>query len=629
MYVIGTAGHVDHGKSTLVEVLTGIDPDRLREEQERQLTIDLGFAWMELPSGEEIGLVDVPGHSDFIENMLAGVGAIDAALFVVAADEGVMPQTKEHLAILDLLEVERGLVALTKIDLVQEAEWLDLVEEDVARLIGETRLAGAPIVRVSGQTEEGIDELRNTLDRIIVASQPRKDLGRPRLGVDRAFTVSGFGTVVTGTLLEGSFRLGDEVVVLPSGLSGRIRGLQTHKQDREQVAPGSRVAANISGVNVDQVNRGDVVAYPDTYRSTDMVDVHVRMLELGDVELNHNQEVKLFLGAAQRMARVRILGGPDRLEPGHDGWLQLLLERPVVAQRGDRYILRRPSPPLTIAGGQVADPHPSGRHRMKDTQVPERLEALLHGSMEDVLMETLAASGPADRAELFESAGVEEERGRPALESVLEQGRLLELTDDLGEDWLVEAGWLERTALQLNAVLQEFHRTFPLRPGMPQEELRSRLGLDERVFQAILGHLEGEGAITRGEAWIGTADFQPSPTEDEQEQMRVVKDQFRQAPYTPPNAKDVRAQLGDELYEYMRQQGQLVQVSEDVVFDQQVYQSMVEEVQRLIRETGPVTVADVRDHFDTSRKYVLGLLEHLDRRGVTVRQGDVRTLRGD
>ncbi len=628
MYVLGTAGHVDHGKSTLVEVLTGIDPDRLREEQERQLTIDLGFAWMELPSGEEIGLVDVPGHRDFIENMLAGVGAIDAALFVVAADEGVMPQTREHLAILDLLEVERGVVVLTKIDLVEEAGWLDLVEEDVTGLLSRTRLAEAPIVRVSGRTGDGIDELRQTLDRILGDSEPRKDLGRPRLGVDRAFTVSGFGTVVTGTLLDGSLQVGDEVVVLPAGLPGRIRGLQTHKQDKERVVPGSRVAANLSGVDVDQVGRGDVVAYPDTYRPTDMMDAHVRVLELGGAEVGHDQEVKLFVGAAQRMARLRILGGPRELKPGESGWLQLILESPVVARRGDRYILRKPSPPMTISGGRVADPHPARRHRMKDARVTDRLEALLNGSTEQILLETLAASGPTRAAEVFERAGIESAEGRSSLRSLLEKGAVLKLADDLGEAWWVESGWLERTVKQLINALQEFHRGFPLRPGMPQEELRSRLGLGERVFQAVLHHAVEERTIQRGEGWVGKHDFQPSPTEQELERVRDVKDQFRATPYSPPNVKDVRAQLGDELYEFMRQRGELVQVSEDVVFDLEAYQSMVEGIESLIRERGPVRVADVRDHFDTSRKYVLGLLEHLDRRGVTVRQGDVRTLRG-
>lgn len=629
MHVIGTAGHVDHGKSTLVEVLTGIDPDRLREEQERQLTIDLGFAWMDLPSGEEIGLVDVPGHRDFIENMLAGVGAVDAALFVVAADEGVMPQTKEHLAILDLLEIERGVVALTKIDLVDEIEWLELVEEEVERLISGSRMAGAPIVPVSGRTGEGVDALRQALDRVIGESEPRKDLSRPRLGVDRAFTVSGFGTVLTGTLLDGSLEVGDEVEVLPAGLAGRIRGLQTHKREKQRVVPGSRVAANISGVDLHQVGRGDVLAYPDTYRPTDMLDADVRILKLGNVGLEHNQEVKLFVGAAQRMARVRILGGPDRLEPGQHGWVQLLLESPLVVQRGDRYILRRPSPPLTIGGGQVADPHPSVRHRMKDPRVIERLEALLHGSAEEVLRETLIGTGPARGAELFERAGIERGEGRKTLNTLLEEGKVLELTDDLGESWAVETGWLERTADRLTDSLRNFHQSFPLRPGMPQEELRSRLELGERVFQSILGHLKEIETIKWGEGWVAMADFEPTPTEKEKERVQVVKEKFREVPYAPPNVKEVRSRLGEELYEYLRQEGKLVQVSEDVVFDHEAYESMVEGIRSLIREQGPVTVADVRDYFDTSRKYVLGLLEHLDRRGVTVREGDVRTLRKD
>jgi len=362
MKVIGTAGHVDHGKSTLIEALTGMNPDRLKEERERQMTIDLGFAWMDLPSGEPVGIVDVPGHRDFIGNMLAGVGGIDAALFVIAADEGVMPQTREHLAILDILQIEGGVIALTKIDLIEDEDWIDLVEEDVREVLRGTVLEDVPIVRVSSQDGRGIPDLREKFDNLLAKRPPRQDLRRPRLPVDRVFSIAGFGTVVTGTLRDGKLKVGDEVEILPRTLHGRIRGLQTHKQKENIAIPGSRTAINITGVSTDQIQRGDVVAHIGDYGSTRRLDVRFRLLPDASAVLKHNLEVKLFIGSAEVLARVRTLG-KDRLSQGEEGWLQLETKEPVVAVRGDHYILRRPSPGETIGGGLVVEPNPKGRHK--------------------------------------------------------------------------------------------------------------------------------------------------------------------------------------------------------------------------------------------------------------------------
>ena len=313
MRVIGTAGHVDHGKSTLIEALTGIHPDRLKEEREREMTIDLGFAWMTLPASEdeeaeEIGIVDVPGHRDFIENMLAGIGGIDAALFVVAADEGVMPQTREHLAILDLLQIQGGVVALTKIDMVDDSDWLDLVEADIYDTLQGTVLEQAPIVRVSAKARLGLDELKAALKDSLATKAPRADLNRPRLPVDRTFTIAGFGSVVTGTLSDGELQVGDEVEILPQKLRGRIRGLQTHKRKEQIAIPGSRTAVNITGVSLEQIERGNVVAHPGDYRPTQRLDVQFRLLSDASQPVKHNMEVKLYLGATEVLARLRLLG---------------------------------------------------------------------------------------------------------------------------------------------------------------------------------------------------------------------------------------------------------------------------------------------------------------------------------
>ncbi|MBE0697429.1 MAG: selenocysteine-specific translation elongation factor, partial [Anaerolineaceae bacterium] len=383
MHVIGTAGHVDHGKSTLVAALTGIHPDRLKEEQEREMTIDLGFAWMALPGGEQVGIVDVPGHRDFIENMLAGVGGIDAVLFVVAADEGVMPQTREHLAILDLLQVESGIVVLTKADMIEDAEWFELVEADVRQVLQGTVLANAPIIRVSAKTGAGLDALSAALETCLAGRPARSDLGRPRLPIDRVFTIAGFGTVVTGTLIDGRLKLGEEVEILPSGLRGRIRGLQSHKRKEQAAVPGSRTAVNVTGLEVEQINRGDILAYPGKYHSTRLLDVHFRLLSDASGPLKHSSEVKFYLGTAEILARVRLLG-TEELKPGEEGWLQLELREPTLAVRGDRYILRRPSPGETLGGGVVVDPQPKGRYRRFAEGMLERLEALLAGSPADI-----------------------------------------------------------------------------------------------------------------------------------------------------------------------------------------------------------------------------------------------------
>lgn len=427
MKVLATAGHVDHGKSRLVQALTGINPDRLQEEQERQMTIDLGFAWMTLPYGEQVGIIDVPGHRDFIENMLAGVGGIDAALLVVAADEGLMPQTREHLAILDLLEVERGVVALTKIDLVED-EWQELVCDEIEQLLKKTHLADVPIVAVSAKTGEGLDSLVTAMSETLQDAPPRRDIGRPRLFIDRVFTISGFGTVVTGTLVDGSLRVGQEVEILPGRIKGRIRGLQTHKTKIEEAVPGSRVAANLAGVEVRDLSRGDVVTNPGTYQPTRLIDVRLKLLSDAVSVIKHDQQVKLFHGAAQRLARVRLLG-METMHPGDQRWLQLVVDKPLVVSRGDRLILRRPSPGATLGGGRVVDAHPARRHRRKDPEQMERLERLLQGTPSQVLAQSLMTLGPISLRRAIRHSGLAPDAALQAIEELRATSELISLED--------------------------------------------------------------------------------------------------------------------------------------------------------------------------------------------------------
>ncbi|NIS81456.1 MAG: selenocysteine-specific translation elongation factor [Anaerolineales bacterium] len=629
MKVIGTAGHVDHGKSQLVLALTGIDPDRLEEEKLRQMTIDLGFAWMKLPGGEDIGIIDVPGHRDFIENMLAGVGGIDATLFVIAADEGVMPQTREHLAILDLLEIKQGVVALTKVDLVEDEDWIDLVSEEVRELLKPTNLAKAPIVPVSIVTGQGIPELVAKLESSIAEGAPRRNLGRPRLPIDRAFTISGFGTVVTGTLIDGNLVVGQEVEILPAGLEARVRGLQTHQEKIKNAIPGSRVAVNISGVEVRQLKRGDVVCTPGDYMPTRLLDVRFRLLVDAVTSLRHNMQVKLFLGAAQRLARVRVLER-EALKPGEGGWLQLALDRSIVAARGDHFILRRPSPGATLGGGRVVNPHPSRRYKRSDKKILDQLQQLLQGTPGDILTQSLDALSVVSLGEALEHARLEDAAATAAITELTQAGELI-LFGEYGaqptDDTLVTSrgAWeelLQRFALEL----QSFHKSNPLRVGMPREELKSKLGIAAKSYPLVLEKVLEEGVIIEEHGRLRDAKYEVVLLPEQQAQIDRLLARFHEAPYTTPSVKECLQAVGTDLLTYLFEISTLIQLSADVVFRVEDYEQMVADIRRFLEANDTIKVGQVRDLFATSRKYALALMEHLDSIGLTVREGDERRL---
>jgi len=621
MYVIGTAGHVDHGKSTLVEALTGIDPDRLREEKEREMTIDLGFAWLQLGDGEEVGVVDVPGHRDFIENMLAGVGGIDLALFVVAADEGVMPQTREHLAILDLLDVGGGIIALTKTDLIDDPDWLELVTLDLYDTLAGTILEDAPIMPVSAKTGEGLGELRDLLWENLSAAEPRPDLGRPRLPVDRVFSLSGFGTVVTGTLLDGRFRIGDPVELQPSELKGRIRGLQTHKTKLDVALPGSRVAINISGIDRDEMRRGYVVAAPGVISHTILLDASYRHLSDASGPLKHNMEVKLFVGAAEVVARTRVLGA-KQINPGETGWLQLALSEPITAARRDRFILRRPSPGETLGGGLVLDPHPGRRHRRFRADVVERLETLAQGTPAELLLQTLRRLEPVAKNKLFKQSGMDEGTAVAALAELETENQIITLNKQV----LTQAGWQDLLD-KLTSTLQLYHRENQLRLGMPREELRSRLKLSPSVFNPLI-QAATEANLTVEE---GTLLRQPSHqiTFSDKQETAVASLLRRMsiAGVASPSVKECKTAVGDDVYFALLDLGKLKQLNNDVVYATPDYKRIVGQIIQFLQKNDEIDAAQTRDLLKTSRKYAIALLEHLDDIKVTKRVGDKRVLR--
>ena len=629
MRVIATAGHVDHGKSALVEALTGTHPDRLKEEQQREMTIDLGFAYFSLPDGELVGVVDVPGHRDFIENMLAGVGGIDAALLVIAADEGVMPQTREHLAILDLLHVRAAVVALNKADLVEDAEWMTLVRQDIQRLLSTTALADSEILPVSARSRAGLPELAAALGRCLAAQPRRPDLGRPRLGIDRAFTLAGFGTVVTGTLLDGSLALGEELEILPGEMRARVRGLQSHHTKIERALPGSRVAVNLSGINVEDLRRGMTLTHPGTYRVTRLVDVQLDPLPDLERALEHNQHFKLFLATQEVQARLRVLGA-EAIGPGQPGWAQLELKETVVAARDDRFIVRRPSPGTTVGGGRVVEPYSPRRYRRFEAPVIARFEALAAGQPADVLLQAASALGLAAWREVTERARLTPEHVTPALEALRAQGTLVVLSGDPPRDaeaLVVTQSQLATLISTLIRGLAEYHASNPLRRAMPKEELRSRLALAPRALAALLGAMAAQAQVVDVGQGVRLPGHAPRFSPGEELAVAALLAQCARDPYNTPSVKMCIQAVGETVYAALLDQGRLRQISSEVVLLAETYETMVARVREVLQHKGTLTVAEARDLFGSSRKYVLALLEHLDAQGLTQRIGDERRLR--
>ena len=621
MYVIGTAGHVDHGKSTLVKALTDIDPDRLPEEKEREMTVDLGFAWMTLPSGREVSIVDVPGHERFIKNMLAGVGAIDLAMLIVAADESVMPQTREHLAILDILQITRGLVVVTKADLVDE-ELVELVKAEVEDTLRGTSFEGCPMIGVSAYTGEGLEELKSAIDSVLDETEARRDLGRPRLPIDRCFTISGFGTVVTGTLIDGSLAVGQEVALAGSGQRARVRGLQTHKTKVDSTGPGVRLAVNLSGLSRDEVERGEILTSPGWLDPTYRIDAHLRMVKGAPHPLKHNEGVTFHLFTSESSARVRLLDA-DRLSAGEEGWVQILLAEPLPAVKGDFFVLR--SAEDTLGGGQVVDPKPRRRYRRFDVDVVERLMTLDQGTGEDVIVSVAEQAGPCDLTTLSRRANL-------PLDEVLE--RVRRLVDDrqlvmLGSmgtdaDAVVYSsqGWQVLKSRSFT-ILRTYHNQYPLRRGAPAPELRSRLGLSQPVYQRVLSMLEDQGSLVEERQSVRLPEHEVTLTPEMERQTGRYLGALDSNPYSPPGDQS----LDPELLGVLIDQGLVVRVTDAVVFAAAAYQEMTRRIVEHLKSEGSITVGEARTMFDTSRKYVLPLLEYMDQQQITRRSGDERVLR--
>ncbi len=604
MAVLGTAGHVDHGKSALVRALTGIDPDRLPEERARGMTIDLGFAWLTLPSGREISIVDVPGHERYVKNMLAGAGAIDVALLVVAADEGPMPQTREHLAILELLAIPRLVVALTKADLAEQ-EVAALAEEEMRELLSATPYADSPIVRTSAVTGTGLDALAEAIDAAFAATEGRSFTG-PWLPVDRVFVARGHGVVVTGTLQGGPLRAGDEVEILPGHRRARVRGIQRHHRSCDVLTGSTRAAVNLGGAARDEVERGMVVAAPGLGGEALTADVELYGARWAPQPLRHASQVTVLLGTAEAQARVRLIGA-SAVGPGERAWGQLVLDRPLPARPGMRFVLRTPD--ATVAGGVLLTLRAPRRRRIEEF---ERLRAALFGSpRERVLL--LLEQRPMPRGALEAALGKE---ALPALEELKAEGAAV----DEGGRWYARR-WLAREGARLRDAVRQYLEVHRLRRGVPREELRAHLGLGSEEFDAVLALTADElGLEARGsEVQPRGRTVQLTPAEQElvEQYLAALRDTA-----SPPT----EATLPPELLRFLEEEGRIVRTPAGIVFDAEAFARMRDEVVAFIERHGSVTLAQVRDMFGTSRKYAQAFLEALDAARVTRRVGDARVL---
>lgn len=616
MRVIGTAGHVDHGKSTLVEKLSGINPDRLAEEQSRSMTIDLGFAWMRLPNGETLGIVDVPGHRDFIENMLAGVGGMDAALLVIAADEGIMPQTREHLSILRLLGVSNIAVVLSKTDLIDDDDWMELVILEVEELLAENGLDDSPIVPVSAVTGAGLDELTAAVQTALDKLPPRLDRSRPRLPVDRVFVISGFGTVVTGTLSGGALSVGDQVELQPSGKTGRIRGLQSYKQTVETALPGSRAAVNIAGISSGQIRRGDVLTYPGQIRPTVLADAHFRQLADVSRPLEHHAEVKFFSGAAESVANVRLLN-TDKLPPGSEGWLQIRLRDALPLGRGDRFILRYPSPAQTIGGGLIVNAHPGRRRKRFQPGMIRELEAQLAGAPAERLALAARGKAPARLMELQQRFGSGGDELKTALKAALDEGLLIQM--DQQHYWAMTS--YQELSNRLRDELATYHHENPLRLGILRAELHSKLKVKRGLLDSVI---ERDDRVVSEWNAVRMKGHQIIFSAKQQAQIDHLMQILNELPYSPPPIAELNEIAGEDLVRALIDLRRIIMVSDSIAFPKAGYDRFTAEIRRRISEHGEIDAKTLRDEFGTSRKYAIAVLEHLDSLGITQRVGDVR-----
>lgn len=627
--IIGTAGHVDHGKTRLIKALSGIDTDRLEEEKKRGITIELGFAHIPNDAGYNIGVIDVPGHEKFIKNMLAGIGGIDFVLFVVAADEGIMPQTREHFEILQALGIDDGIIAITKTDMVDE-EWLELVQEDIRDYVEGSFLEGKPMIPVSAKSGENIDLLKEEI--ICKCDRESKRIEAPemfRLPVDRVFIKSGFGTVVTGTLMDGTCSLNDEVHVFPEETPAKIRGIQTYGNDVEQAVAGQRTAINLSGVRKEDIRRGDVIAAKGAVSVTGMLDVKLKIFDSSERMVLNNSRVHLYCGSKEVLTKV-ILMDRDALSAGEEAYVQFRLEEPIAVRRGDRFIIRFYSPIITIGGGQILDAVPE-KHKRNRENVLEGFRMLESGNISDIFVLKTGGHKFYSKELLLQELGMLPETGNREIERCIEEDKLVELEDGT----ILAASKFQMMTDRPIQLLQEYHESNPLAEGMPKQELQSRLRdtwhiQEDKIILGAVHRLMNLGMLTDCGKTVSMQGFEAVLTPEQEKLKERIAGIYKDAGIEIPKNDEIYALDSDKrvinaIFDRLYKEGVLVKVDPSYNISQEGW-NRVAAAARTAGAEGSFVLADFRDTLNTSRKYASVYLAALDRAGITVFDGERRRL---
>lgn len=630
--IIGTAGHIDHGKTTLIKALTGRDTDTLKEEKERGISINLGFTFFDLPSGKRAGIIDVPGHEKFVKNMLAGASSIDVVLLVVAADEGIMPQTREHFEILQLLGVKKGIIVLTKSDMVDE-EWLSMITEDIkAELLG-SFLEQAPVISVSSKTHKGIDQLIKSIDAITEEVETKDTEGHFRLPVDRVFSVSGFGTVVTGTIISGRVKEGEIIEVYPSKIMTKVRNLQIHEEAVSFAEAGQRCAINLSNIKVNEIDRGNVISKEAVMEPSMIVDCNIYYLKSASKPLVNRQRVRLYHGTDEILCRVVLLN-KEELKQGESAYVQLRLEKPITAQRNDRFVIRSYSPMYTIGGGTIIEPAGCKAKRfdeeyIKNLQIKEsgKAESIIEGTIEK-----LSGEYPGE-FEILKALGKNEENIAEKIQELLDSKCIIGLVS-LDKKVFIHKKFLKQKITQIEEILEKFHKANPLKVGISKEEIKSKVfgkNIKQKIYDEIIELIQDRNIIKVTNNFISLFDFAIVYTKDQKEIVDRILTEYAKAKYLPPKYEDLSVKEKDKkkfkmVFDNLIDNGRLIKVSEDAVFSSEDFDNAKDLIIKYIKEHGSLTAAEGRDILNTSRKYAVALLEYFDSIKLTRRVEEKRVL---
>ena len=630
--IIGTAGHIDHGKTTLIKALTGRDTDTLREEKERGISINLGFTFFDLPSGRRAGIIDVPGHEKFIKNMLAGISGIDMVLLVIAADEGIMPQTREHFEILQLLNVKKGIIVLTKADLVDE-DWISMIKEDINKEFKGTFLENAPILTVSSKTKEGLKELTDTIDAITENTESKDTEGHFRLPVDRVFTISGFGTVVTGTVISGRIKEGENVTLYPSGAITKVRSIQIHDQPVKIAEAGQRCAINLANIKTTEIQRGDVISIENIMEPSIILDCNFYYLKSASKALPNNHRIRLYHGTSEVIGRI-ILLDRDELKPGEQAYIQLRLEKSVTAQRNDRYVIRSYSPMFTIGGGSIINPSAKKAKRFDSNYLAD-LKVKEEGKVNNIIENTVKKISPdfPDTLAILKAIGKNEENIDAKLDELVNEKKIIKFSC-LDKPIFVHNDFIKSVSEKVEDLLAKYHKENPLKVGISKEEIKNKLfgkNIKQKTYDELLSLLESNGIISMHNKFKTLRDFEIKFSKEQLQIKESILKQFESAKFTPPKFEEIIQSGKDKktykmVYDSLLDSGLLVKISEDCVLKYEYYLEGQKLVKEFILTHSSITAGEARDIFNTSRKYAVSILEYFDAIKLTKRIEDKRFL---